>query len=103
MLMLKKLIISNVQYNRVVLKFEDFIFQANRIAGFFFLIILSELTDQCIIAIYRQGSSALVVHLVNVFPLISRKFNPFFYSIFYRKTTMTTLFQKTFWSLEHDI
>jgi hypothetical protein len=65
MLMLKKLIIFNVQYNRVVLKFEDFTFQANRIAGFFFLIILSELTDQCIIAIYRQGSSALLVHLVD--------------------------------------
>ncbi len=82
--MLKKLIISNVQYNRVVLKFEDFIFQANRIAGFFFLIILSELTDQCIIiAIYRQGSSPLLVHLVNVFPLTSRKFNFFFFIVYF--------------------
>jgi hypothetical protein len=34
--MLKKFIIFNVQYNRVVYKLEDFIFQANGIAGFFF-------------------------------------------------------------------
>ncbi len=47
MLMLKNFIIFNVQYSRVLYKLEDFIFQANGIAGFVFLIILSELTDQC--------------------------------------------------------
>jgi hypothetical protein len=45
--MLKKFIIFNVQYNRVVYELEDFIFKANGIAGFVFLIILSEPTDQC--------------------------------------------------------
>ncbi len=78
----KKIIIFNVQYNRVVYELEDFIFSGQwEIAEFFFLIILSELTDQCVIAIYRQGSSALLVHLVNVFPLVSRKFNYFFFIV----------------------
>ncbi len=55
----KKIIIFNVQHNRVVYKLEIFIFQTNGIAGFylFFLIILSEPTDQCVIAIYREGSN----------------------------------------------
>jgi len=58
-------------------------FKPIRLLDFFFLIILSELTDQCVIAIYRQGSSALVVHLINVFPLISRKFNSFFLIVYF--------------------
>jgi methionyl-tRNA synthetase len=30
----------------------------------FFLVILSEVTVQCVIAIYNQGSSTLLVHFV---------------------------------------
>jgi hypothetical protein len=46
--MLEKFIIFQCS----VYKLEDFIFQANGIAGFlFFLIILSEPTDQCVIGI----------------------------------------------------
>jgi hypothetical protein len=62
----KGLFIFNFEQNRVVCSIKIF-FSGQWDCWiwcfeFVFLIILSELTFQCIIAIYRQGSSTLLVH-----------------------------------------
>jgi hypothetical protein len=54
---------------------KTFFFQTNGIAGFyglifFFLVILIEVTVQCVIAVYRQSSRTLLVHFF--FFLISK-------------------------------
>jgi hypothetical protein len=54
--------------NRVVCKPEDFCFRAMELLDypeFVFLVILSDLTVQCVITIYRQGFRTLLMHFVS--------------------------------------